>query len=56
MASPVIAMLQPTLFLAMLSALANFFFIPYQPWWSLLIIALNIWVIWSLTRPGVVET
>jgi len=44
------------LFLAMLSALANFFFIPYQPWWSLLIIALNIWVIWSLTRPGVVET
>jgi hypothetical protein len=44
------------LFLAMLSALANFFFIPYQPWWSLLIIALDIWVIWALTRPGVVET
>jgi hypothetical protein len=44
------------LFLAMLSALANFFFIPYYPWWSLLLIALSIWVIWSLTRPGVVET
>jgi hypothetical protein len=29
---------------------ANFFFIPYYPFWSLLIIALSIWVIWSLTR------
>jgi hypothetical protein len=38
--------------LAMLSALDNFFFIPYYPWWSLLIIALDIWVIWALTRPG----
>lgn len=37
--------------LAMLSALANFFFIPYFPAWSLLVIALNIWVIWSLTCP-----
>ena len=44
------------LFLAMLSALANFFFIPYYPWWSLLIIALDAWVIWSLTRPGAVRT
>jgi hypothetical protein len=41
--------------LAMLSAVANFFFIPYYPWWSLLIIALDIWVIWALTRPGAVE-
>jgi hypothetical protein len=37
--------------LAALSALANFFFIPYYPFWSLLIIALAVWVIWSLTRP-----
>jgi hypothetical protein len=44
------------LFLAMLSALANFFFIPYYPWWSLLVIALDCWVIWSLTRPGAVRT
>jgi len=44
------------LFLAMLSALASFFFIPYYPWWSLLVIALDAWVIWSLTRPGAVET
>ena len=42
--------------LATLSAIASFFFIPYQPWWSLLVIALDIWVIWSLTRPGVVKT
>jgi hypothetical protein len=38
--------------LASLSALANFFFIPYYPFWSLLIIAIDIWVIWALTRPG----
>ena len=40
--------------LAMLSAVANFLFIPYYPWWSLLMIALDAWIIWSLTRPGVV--
>jgi hypothetical protein len=34
-----------------LSALANFFFIPYYPFWSLLIIALDVWVVWSLSRP-----
>jgi hypothetical protein len=44
------------IFLASLSAVANFFFIPYYPFWSLLVIALDIWVIWSLTRPGVIET
>jgi hypothetical protein len=37
--------------LAILAAVANFFFIPYYPFWSLLIIALAVWVIWSLTRP-----
>ncbi len=41
--------------LASLSAIANFFFIPYYPWWSLLVISLAIWVIWSLTRPGALE-
>ena len=44
------------IFLAMLSAVANFFFIPYYPFWSILIIALDIWVIWALTRPGALET
>jgi hypothetical protein len=43
------------LILAMLSAIANFFFIPYYPFWSLLVIALNVWVIWALTRPDVVR-
>jgi cytochrome c oxidase subunit IV len=42
--------------LCMLSALVNFFFIPYYPIWSLLVIGLDIWVIWSLTRPGAIET
>jgi hypothetical protein len=37
---------------ASLSAIANFMFIPYYPFWSILVIALNIWVIWALTRPG----
>ena len=41
--------------LAGLSALANFFFIPYYPFWAILLIALDMWVIWSLTRPGVIE-
>ena len=39
--------------LAMLSAVSNFFFIPYCPFWSILVIALAVWVIWALTRPGV---
>ena len=37
--------------LATLSAIANFFAIPYYPFWSLLVIAICIWVIWALTRP-----
>jgi hypothetical protein len=37
------------LVLATLSAVANFAFIPYYPFWSLLMIALAIWVIWALT-------
>jgi hypothetical protein len=38
--------------LAVLAAIANFFYIPYYPFWSLLVIALCVWVIWSLTRGG----
>jgi len=44
------------LFLCVLSAIDNFFFIPYYPFWSLLIIGLNVWVIWALTRPGAIRT
>ena len=42
--------------IAMLSAIANFFFIPYYPFWAILQIALAVWVIWALTRPGAIET
>ncbi len=41
--------------LAMLSAIANFFFIPYYPFWAILLIAMNIFVIWAITRPGAIE-
>ncbi len=40
------------IFVASLSAVANFFFIPYYPFWAILIIALDVWVIWAVTRPG----
>jgi hypothetical protein len=42
--------------IAMLSALSNFFFIPYYPIWALVLIGLDVWIIWSLTRPGVIKT
>jgi hypothetical protein len=42
--------------LAMLSAVLNFFFIPYYPVWSIVVIALDVWVIWALTRPGAIST
>jgi hypothetical protein len=41
--------------LAVISAIANFFFIPYYPFWAIVIIALDMWVIWALTRPGAVR-
>jgi hypothetical protein len=41
--------------LAVLTAIENFFFIPYYPFWSILVIALCIWVIWALTRPEAVR-
>lgn len=41
-----------------LSALGNFLFIPYQPVWSLLILAVDVLVIWALSgylrRPSIV--
>jgi hypothetical protein len=38
--------------LAVLSAISNFLFIPYYPLWSLVVIALNVFVIWALTAHG----
>lgn len=37
---------------AVVSALANFAWLPYYPVWSILIIALNVFVIWALTVRG----
>jgi hypothetical protein len=38
--------------LAVLSAIANFLTIPYYPLWSILIIAVDVFVIWALTAHG----
>jgi hypothetical protein len=38
-------------FLAGLSAIANFAFIPYQPAWSILLLALDAFIIWALLAP-----
>jgi hypothetical protein len=43
------------LIVTVLSALNNFFFIPYAPFWSLLVIALDVWIIWALTRPNILS-
>jgi hypothetical protein len=38
--------------LAVLSPIANFLFIPYYPFWSLLIITLDVFVIWAVAAHG----
>ena len=38
--------------LAVLSATANFLFIPYYPFWAILIITLDIFVIWAVAAHG----
>ena len=38
--------------LALLSAIANFLFIPYYPFWALLIITLDVFVIWAVAAHG----
>jgi hypothetical protein len=42
--------------LALLSAVANFFYIPVYPVWAILIIALDVVVIWALASIGGEET
>jgi hypothetical protein len=44
------------LVLAVLSAIANFGFIPYYPVWALFIIAVDVFIIWAIARSGVLET
>ncbi len=38
-------------FIAVLSAIASFVFIPYQPLWSIVMIALDAFIIWALLTP-----
>ena len=38
--------------IASLSALGNFFFIPFYPFWALMIITIDIFVIWALAAHG----
>jgi len=38
--------------IATVSAIANFAWLPYQPFWSLTMIAINVFVIWALTVHG----
>jgi hypothetical protein len=44
------------LILSVVIAVDHFFFIPYAPFWSILIIALSVWVIWALTQARKVDT
>ena len=37
--------------LASFSAIANFLYIPYYPVWSVIVIALDVFVIWALLTP-----
>lgn len=41
--------------LAALSAISNFFFLPYSPLWALLIIAIDIFVIWAIAKSGIFD-
>ena len=38
--------------LAVLSAITNFLFIPYYPFWALLLITLDVFVIWAIAAHG----
>ena len=38
--------------LASLSAIANFLWLPVQPWWAIIMITLNIFIIWAVTAHG----
>jgi hypothetical protein len=37
---------------AVLSAIANFLWLPYSPLWALLIIAVDVFVIWAIAAHG----
>ena len=37
---------------ACLSIVLNFVWLPYYPWWAIIIIALDVFVVWALTLHG----
>jgi hypothetical protein len=41
----------PGVFLAALSLVAQFLFLPYEPLWSVTVMAIDVFVIWSLASP-----
>jgi hypothetical protein len=43
------------LILAVLSAIGNFAFIPYYPFWALLLIAIDVYIMWAIARSGLLE-
>jgi hypothetical protein len=43
------------IFLASFSAITNFFYIPYYPFWSIVVIALDVFIIWSLAKVASAE-
>jgi hypothetical protein len=43
------------LVVVVISAIGNFAFIPYYPFWTLLVIAVDIYIIWAIARSGILE-
>jgi hypothetical protein len=43
------------LVLAVLSTIGNFAFIPFYPFWALLLIALDVYIIWAIASSGILE-
>jgi hypothetical protein len=37
---------------AICSMIANFMWLPFQPWWSILVIAADVFITWSLVNVG----
>ncbi|SEQ10734.1 hypothetical protein SAMN04487983_100382 [Streptomyces sp. yr375] len=46
----------PGIFLAALSLVAQFLFLPYEPLWSITVMAIDVFVIWSLAASGPQDT
>ncbi|MFE1378832.1 hypothetical protein ACFW6S_07805 [Streptomyces sp. NPDC058740] len=38
------------IFIASLTIISNFMWLPYTPWWALILIAVSVFVIWALCR------